>query len=77
MALRHPFPNVYKFYNQFSAPDQASPEHSSRSQGLRKSGPRSKTGCITCKYVAFWHIRDANFPVIIETNEILFLDNDE
>jgi hypothetical protein len=49
MALRHPFPNVYKFYNQF--PNQASPETSSRSQGLRKSGPRSKTGCTTCKYV--------------------------
>lgn len=49
MALRHPFPNVYKFYNQF--PNQASPEQSSRSQGLRKSGPRSKTGCSTCKYV--------------------------
>ncbi|KAH7379923.1 hypothetical protein BKA64DRAFT_765531 [Cadophora sp. MPI-SDFR-AT-0126] len=49
MALRHPYPNVYKFYNQFAAPDQASPEQSSRSQGLRKSGPRSKTGCSTCK----------------------------
>ncbi|KUJ23781.1 uncharacterized protein LY89DRAFT_2545 [Mollisia scopiformis] len=49
MALRHPYPNVYKFFNQFAAPDQASPEQSSRSQGLRKSGPRSKTGCQTCK----------------------------
>ncbi|TAQ90826.1 hypothetical protein B7494_g856 [Chlorociboria aeruginascens] len=49
MSLKHPFPNVYKFFNQFAAPDQASPEQSSRSQGLRKSGPRSKTGCSTCK----------------------------
>jgi hypothetical protein len=51
MALKLPYPNVYKFFNQFAAPDQASPEQSSRSQGLRKSGPRSKTGCTTCKYV--------------------------
>lgn len=49
MALRHPYPNVYKFFNQFAAPDQGSPEQSSRSQGLRRSGPRSKTGCSTCK----------------------------
>jgi len=49
MALKLPYPNVYKFFNQFAAPDQASPEQSSRSQGLRKSGPRSKTGCSTCK----------------------------
>jgi len=28
MALRHPYPNVYKFFNQFAAPDQASPEKS-------------------------------------------------
>ncbi|KAH6672310.1 hypothetical protein B0J14DRAFT_70755 [Halenospora varia] len=49
MSLRHPFPNVYKFFNQFADPNQASPEQSSRSQGLRKSGPRSKTGCSTCK----------------------------
>ncbi|RFU25098.1 hypothetical protein B7463_g11236, partial [Scytalidium lignicola] len=45
----HPYPNVYKFFNQFAAPDSTSPETSSRSQGLRKSGPRSKTGCTTCK----------------------------
>ncbi|KAI9052080.1 hypothetical protein LZ554_004333 [Drepanopeziza brunnea f. sp. 'monogermtubi'] len=49
MSFRHPYPNVYKFCNQFAAADQPSPEHSSRSQGLRKSGPRSKTGCSTCK----------------------------
>ncbi|TVY50434.1 Transcriptional regulatory protein moc3 [Lachnellula cervina] len=49
MSLRHPFPNVYKFFNQFADPTQSSPEQSSRSQGLRKSGPRSKTGCSTCK----------------------------
>ncbi|CAG8981267.1 hypothetical protein HYALB_00003865 [Hymenoscyphus albidus] len=49
MSLRNPFPNVYKFFNQFADPNQASPEQSSRSQGLRKSGPRSKTGCTTCK----------------------------
>ncbi|KAK6614767.1 C6 zinc finger domain protein [Botrytis cinerea] len=49
MSLRLPYPNVYKFLNNFSAPDQGSPEQTSRSQGLRKSGPRSKTGCSTCK----------------------------
>jgi hypothetical protein len=53
MALRHPYPNVYKFFNQFAAQDQSSPEQSSKSQGLRKSGPRSKTGCSTCKYDIF------------------------
>lgn len=42
MALRHPFPNVYKFYNQF--PNQASPETSSRSQGLRKERAQVEDG---------------------------------
>ncbi|RAL60230.1 hypothetical protein DID88_000010 [Monilinia fructigena] len=49
MSLKLPYPNVYKFLNNFSAPEQGSPEQTSRSQGLRKSGPRSKTGCSTCK----------------------------
>ncbi|RDW75808.1 hypothetical protein BP5796_06629 [Coleophoma crateriformis] len=44
----YPAPNVYRFFNQFLAPGQA-PEHVSRNQGVRKSGPRSKTGCTTCK----------------------------
>ncbi|KAL3418136.1 hypothetical protein PVAG01_09851 [Phlyctema vagabunda] len=45
----YPAPNVYKFFNQFLAPGQPSPDHASRNQGVRKSGPRSKTGCTTCK----------------------------
>ncbi|QSZ36433.1 hypothetical protein DSL72_006312 [Monilinia vaccinii-corymbosi] len=49
MSLKLPYPNVYKFLNNFSAPDQGSSEQRSRNQGLRKSGPRSKTGCSTCK----------------------------
>ncbi|KAI6711695.1 hypothetical protein JHW43_005760 [Diplocarpon mali] len=49
MSLRHPYQIVYKFCNHFAAPDQASPGQSSRSQGLRKSGPRPRAGCSTCQ----------------------------